>query len=89
MLFGSIGNSYTVFTQSRVWPYTHSSQLRDSGLGKEIKKETPVNVSCHGNFSTCLFVNASPALGLLFAAGTRLLDYKCARMGSDEANTVA
>ena len=81
-LFGSIGNSCTVSTQSRMWPYAHSSQHTDSSLGKEMKKETPVNVSCHGHFSTCHFVNASSALGLLFAAGTRLLDYKCAHFGA-------
>jgi len=83
-VFGSIGNSYTVSTQSRMWPYTHSSQYRDSGLANEInkKKGKPVNVSCHGNFSACHFGNASPALGVLFAARTRLLVYKCAHIAA-------
>ena len=41
-----------------------------------------MNISCHGNFSACHFGNASPALGLLFEAGTSLLDYKCAHIAA-------
>jgi hypothetical protein len=41
-----------------------------------------VNVSCHGDFSACHFGNASPALGLLFATRSLLLDYKCAHIAA-------
>ena len=76
--------------------YIHS--LRSHGCGhihilhnieilvwpKKIKKKngTPVNVSCNGNFPACHFGNASPAVGLLFAARTRLLVYKCAHIAA-------